>query len=232
MMKISSREDFKRLIADIMKSESAFLRSIQTLEDPYDFYQLYTKIIRLSKSYFEVEIDDTSIPFYMKFDLVTLVMDQVSGNEGTNGLIERVCTLPMDSDLIKDINSNPRLTIDVANLACLSDHFETAYLLLEYLHDNIDNVHRQAYDIVIKRMSILLESLSSIIQEKLYNDTSNVMNVPVVKFTLEAMQNDNTKFKQTKVYELLTAEHPEILKTYEQATKTLKRFQTRKSILM
>lgn len=235
MLKVSTNEEFKRLIAVIVQEGEDFLSPIKELGDPYDFYKVYEKIIELASDNLKVEINDKNVPFFMKFDLVTISINLVNDTDYADEFMNKLCSISfddLDSKLLGEIKNDANVITEVASLGCILNHFTLPYNLLSYLHQNIGNVPIQRYEKVIHNISILLESLSSIIQEKLYNDKSGLLNPEVTQFTLQSMQTEDSKKENTEVFKRLSVEYPEILKTYEQAISTLKRLQTRRSILI
>lgn len=233
MTKVSSIDDFKHLIGKILREKPDFLQSIRNLDDPFDFFAVYEKIARLTSSMFEIEITDSAIPFSMKFDLVILVMEMVYEGTATQELIEKIYSEfgDFESKILKEIKSDAKATIEIISLSCITGHFEFACKLLEHLHDNIGDIPRHYYKNIIQHTALTLQSLSSIIQEKLYDDKQDFLNQELVKFSFAAMGVENGEFHETEVYQRLVSEHPTLLNTYEQAVKTLKRFQTRSAIL-
>ena len=233
MLKVSTNEDFRRLMVKIIKKGQFFLDPISELKDPYDFFQVYEKTIELASCYFNVTINDENIPFNMKFDLV-IIVTELCIDDGTDGLVNRIFSIPFasDSTLLNQIKNDARVNVNVANLGCIQDRFDTAYSLLNHLYNSIETVPTQHYEMVIRNVSLLLGTLDGIIQEKLYNNNSVYINRQIIDFSLLLIQIDNPKMKETEVFKRLTVEYPEILKTYIKALQTFKRFQTRSLILV
>ena len=233
MLKVSTNEDFRRLMVKIIKKGKLFLEPISKLKDPYDFFQVYEKTIELASCYFNVTINDENIPFNMKFDLV-IIVTQLCIAEGTDGLVNRIFSIPFasNSTLLDQIKNDARVNVNVANLGCIHNYFDMAYDLLNHLHNNIETVPAQNYEMIIRNISLLLGTLDGIIQEKLYNNNSVYINRQIIDFSLLLIQIDNPKMKETEVFERLTSEYPEILKTYIKALQTFKRFEARSLILV
>jgi hypothetical protein len=234
MRKISTLSEFQWLIGYIMKEEADFLLPVKDIEDNLNIFNIFEKTIEIASEHFEVEITLTSIPLFMKFDLVSYVINATYGEEGINNFLKNIYSTPFtsDSNVITEIKSDFRVCMDLANLGCLLDNYEWPYLLLEHMYNNTYKIAKSNYPVIIHELAFLLESLSAVVQKKLYNDENNFMNQELVKFTFSAMDNDETKKETTEVYKRLKAEHPEILKVYTQAVTLLKRLQFRNSVLI
>jgi hypothetical protein len=233
MTRISTLNDFQRLIGAIMEEGKNFLSPIKDMEDNLDIFKVYEKTIELASNYFEVEVTVSNIPFFMKFDLVSFVFNYIHCQAGIDTFIKNIFTTSFNSNsqLLIEIKKDYRVCMDLANLGCLIDNYEWPYLLLNHIYQNVDSIPKHFYSIIIRELSFLLESLSGIIQKKLFNDESDFMNKELVEFTFAFMQDDSSKKDGTIVYKRLLTEHLEILKVYRQAVQTLKRLQIRNSIL-
>jgi len=234
MTKISTLNQFQQLIGSIMEEGENFLSPTKEMDDNLDIFKVYEKTIELASSYFGVEVTLINVPFFMKFDLVSFVFNYIHGVTGIDTFIKNIFDTSFNShsQLLIEIKKDYRVCMDLANLGCLIDNYEWPYLLLNHIYENVNNIPKHFYPIIIHELSFLLESLSGIIQKKLFNDESGFMNQELVKFTFAFMQIDSSKKDDTIVYKRLLTEHLEILKVYRQAVQTLKRIQIRNSILV
>lgn len=233
MKQISSKEDFKRLVVNIIQDGGRFFESIKQLEDPLDFYQVYGRVIWLAQSKYEVNVVDSCIPFFMKFDLVTICISNGLGDEAIDKFMEKILSIPLDSDsqLINSIKNDARISISVADWGCTIGKFEPAYDLLHHVYNRLSSIPSNNYETIIRYLAMLMETLNSVMQLKLYGEKGDTLNHALVVFSLEYMKKVNSKKYDTEVYKRLAEEYPEILKVYDQAAETLKRFETSKSIL-
>ena len=234
MKKISTLYEFERFIGLIIEEGVNFLAPLKDMEDKFDILKVYDKTVDLACNYFTMEVTLTSIPFFMKVDLVNFVINTIHGESGIINMLKNLYSTPFysNSQLLTEIKNDYKACTTLANLSCLVDNYEWSYFLVNHVYENMNNISKTHYLPIIHDLAFLLESLSTIIQKLLYNDVGRIMNNDVVKFTFAFMQSNDAKKQDTVVFKRLSVEYPEILKVYQQAVNVLKAVQTRKSILM
>ena len=234
MRKVSTLNEFERLIGYIVEEGPNFISPIMVDKDNLDIFKVYEKTIELASDYFTVKVTLTEVPFSMKFDLVSFVIIMVHGDEGISNLLENIYSTPFDSDsrLLTEIKNDYKVCTNLANIGCLIDNYKWPYLLLDHMYKNINNIPRTYYSTIIRDLSFLFESLGLVIQKKLFNDVSKFMDYELVKFTFSFMKDDDSKKQDTITYQRLSLEYPEVLDVYQRAVDLIKLLQIRNSILM
>ena len=234
MRKISTLDEFEQLVIYIMGDETDLFSSIKDMEANLDFFKVYDQIIELISNHLSLEITFIDIPFLMKFDIVISVINKIQGNDGITAFLQTIYSIPFDSDseLLTAIKNDYRACIFLVNFGPLLNQYEYPYHLLNHVHENINNIFKNDYSLIIRDISFFLDSLGGIIQKKLYNDESEFLNHELIDFTFSFIQITHTKKEDTLTYRRLLAEYPDILKVYELAVTTLNRLKTRNSILI
>jgi|GEM_PF-3404603 len=233
MKKISTLNELQWFVGSIMEEGINFLSPIKEMNDNLDIFKVYEKTIELASNYFEVEITLENVPFCIKFELSNFAFDYINGKKGTDNFFKDIYSKSFNSNskLLNEIKKDYRVCMDFCNLGCILDNYDWPYILLDHMYKNINNIPKTLHSIIMNELSFLLESLSKIIQKKLYNDEDGLLNEEIVKFNISFMQISNKKREETIVYQRLLYEHLELLRVYRQATQTLKRLQIRNPIL-
>ena len=234
MKKISTLYEFERFMCLIVKEGANFLTPLKDIEDKFDFLKVYDKAIELASNYFRAEFTLTSIPFFLKLDLVNFVITILYGYEGNEYLLKNIYITPFNSNsrFLTELKSDYVACTNLARISCIANNYEWSYLLVNHLHENLNSISKKDYPSIIHNLAFLLETLSSQIQRLLYNDLDLLMNNDLVQFTFTFMQPDENKRQDTVVFKRLSTEYPEILNVYQQATNILNSLQIRNSILI
>jgi len=227
MKKVSTLFELQRFIGHIMDDKTNFLSPIKDMENNLDFFMVYDKTIELASNHFTLEITLSDIPFYIKFDLVSFVITKVLGENGMNAFLKKIYSMPFDSDsiLLIEFKNDYRICVDIASLGCLLDNYIWPYILLNHMYENASNIPKKHYPILIRSLAFLLDSLSGVIQKKLYGDLNGLICLEVEEFCFSYIQSYDIETKNMVVYKRLLVEYPEILKVYEQTVNTLTQLQ-------
>ena len=234
MKKILTLEQLSQLIGDIIEDKTDFIYSIKPMNDDSNVFKIYDKIIKLASSHFNVEVNIIGVPFSMKFDLVSVIVNKINGEAGTIAFLEKIFNTPFDSEskLLTEIKNDLIACSSLANFSYLIDNYDWTYQLLNYIYDNINDIPKTHYPIIIHHLAFLLESLCLVIQKKLYNDVDSSANNGVTIFNSSFMQIGSRKKEDVIVYQLLLSEHQEILKLHKKTITILNRLQIRHLILI
>ena len=234
MKKISTLYQFEELVGYIIRDEKNLFASIKDMDDNLNIFKVYDKVIELISNHLKLEVTLTDVPFFMKLDIVSCVINKVLGEEGITAFLQKIHSTPFDSDskLLTAVKNDYKVCTPLANLGVLVDHYEWPYHLINHMHENISSVPRNDYSTIIHDISNFLSSLSAIIQKKLYNDDTRFLNRELMDFTFSFMKIGSTEKGDTLTYQRLSAEYPEILKVYDTAVNTLKVLQNRNLILV
>ena len=229
MKKISTTEGYQRFIGTIMEEGKNIFYPIKNMKDDYlDFFKVYETAIALASDYYHVEITLNDVPFNMKFSLVSYAINSVYGDRITEVFFERIFKLNLNSDspILVQIKSDIIACIDLANLSCISQNFDWCHMILSHISKNFDKIEVEYYPKCIQLLSYLVGHLSITIQNKLYGDKEDCVNQEIQEFILSFMQFGSSPTEDTRVYKLLLAEYPKILKLYQEAFGILEHFQS------
>ena len=238
MKKISTLDEFERFIGLIIGESGNFLMPLKNMEKKFDIFKVYDKMIELACDYFEVKFTLTNVPFFMKLDIVSIVILLIYGEEGIKSLLENIYSTPFNanSQFSNEMKKDYIACIAFANISCITNYYEWSYSLLNHIYENIDSIPTINYQEIMYDLMQLLKSLNLIIQKNLYgeNDLNYVLgrlNSDVVRFNFAFMQSDDAKEQNTFVFKRLSIEYPEILKVYQQAVDLFKSLQIKISFL-
>jgi len=234
MRRISTLYELHQLIGHIMNDETHLFSPVKNMDDNLNVFKVYEKTIELASNHFQVEISVDDIPFFIKFNLVNFVINEVHGVDGVNDFLKKIYSTPFDSDskLLTAVKSDYIACTILSNLGCLTEHYEWPYLLLSHMHKHITSLSKIEYQMILYELSYFLDSFSWAIQRKLYNDGTDLLNHESREFALAFMNIGNTKKEDTIIYKRLSAWHPEILRVYDQAVNMLQKLQQKKLILV
>ncbi|MCX8075134.1 MAG: hypothetical protein N2749_06070 [Clostridia bacterium] len=230
MNTILTTEQFLILTYNLLQNE---FPDIEYSISDYCFYNIYEDLVKIISEKYDIKIISENISFDARLYLVTLFINNLKNSNTIESFLKQLQNdILNNSCLMNEFKKSFSAITDIIFLSSINCNFNLSIMLLTLAEEVFLTIPHTLYSRAIKDFSKILESLSSYVQKKLYNDNSKFFNWPVTLFTLESLQTDKSKFKSTEVYLKLNDKYPDILETYEKSLFILEKLKIRKSIIL